>query len=109
MFMLMSHEHFLFYIDTTTWRQSDIVSVDPRKVSDKCPSKIPQTLQYIFWYRMTGDVRWALALKGCASILRLNVPFGHPLAFHEIGRDLEVGKSEDVQGIERYPVSVISF
>jgi len=53
---------------------------------------------------MIGVVRWALELEGFASILQLNVPSGHPLALHEVGRDLEVGKPEDVlQGIERYP------
>lgn len=45
---------------------------------------------------MTGVVRWALVLEGFASILQLNVPSGHPLALHEVGRDLEVGKPEDV-------------
>jgi len=53
---------------------------------------------------MIGVVRWALVLEGFASILQLNVSSGHPLALHEVGRDLEVGNPEDVlQGIERYP------
>lgn len=96
-FMLMSHGSWVFFVLhryyqmlETSWH-SVSWSFLSLKVSETCPSIIMRV------------VRWALALEGFASILQLNVPSGHPLAFHEIGRDLEVGKPEDVQGIERYP------